>query len=376
MPAMPFDVHDFPGASRLDRASTRQSRRFVSAWLLVVAAMIAVMIVLGGVTRLTGSGLSIMERAPIMGILPPVSDTEWHRLFDLYRQIPQYSLLHQGFGLAGFKQIFWLEWTHRLWGRLIGFAFLVPLIALWATGRIERRLIPRLGVLFLLGGLQGAVGWFMVSSGFFPDSTAVSPYRLVVHLVLALVLYSALVWTGLSTLSPARYRPAALSVVRPLAVASAIMVGLTIIAGGFMAGLHAGLTYNTFPLMDGHVVPAGYGALHPFWRNLTENIAAVQFDHRVLATTTLALVSVTAAVSWRSGLSRSLCACLLAAVLLQFALGVTTLLLVVPIPVATLHQLGAVILLTTVLVVVHRTFRATLADARRSAAATAAPSGS
>ncbi|HYZ24273.1 MAG TPA: COX15/CtaA family protein, partial [Rhodopila sp.] len=302
------------------------------------------------------------------GILPPMSDADWQRLFDLYKQIPQYSLLHEGFGLSGFKHIFWLEWTHRLWGRLIGFAFLLPLIVLAATGRIERRLIPRLVVLFLLGGLQGAVGWFMVASGFFPDSTAVSPYRLVIHLVLALVLYCALVWTGLSASSPVRYRPLALAWVRALAVASAAMVGLTIVAGGFTAGLHAGLTYNTFPLMDGHLVPEGYAALTPFWRNLTENIAAVQFDHRVLATVTLGLVSATAAVAWRSGLSRVACACLLGAVLLQYGLGVTTLLLVVPVPVATLHQFGAVILLTAVLVVVHRTFRATLAGVRQAAA--------
>jgi cytochrome c oxidase assembly protein subunit 15 len=368
MPAMPFDVHDFPGATRLDRASTRQSRRLVSAWLLGVAAMIAVMIVLGGATRLTGSGLSIMEWAPVTGALPPMNEADWQHLFDLYKQIPQYSLLHEGFGLAGFKHIFWLEWTHRLWGRLIGFAFLIPLVALAVTGRIERRLIPRLGVLFLLGGLQGAVGWFMVASGFFPESTAVSPYRLVIHLALALILYCALVWTGLSTLSPVRHRPAALAGVRVLALASVTMVGMTIIAGGFTAGLHAGLTYNTFPLMDGHLVPAGYASLHPFWRNLTENIAAVQFDHRVLATAVLTVVSMTAVVAWRSGLSRRLCACLMGAVLLQYGLGVTTLLLVVPVPVATLHQFGAVVLLTTVLAVVHRTFRATLAGARQAAA--------
>ena len=141
--------------------------------------MVLVMIVLGGVTRLTGSGLSIMEWAPFAGTLPPMSDAEWQRLYHLYQQIPQYSLVNEGLGLAGFKQIFWLEWIHRLWGRLIGLAFIVPLIWFWATGRIERRLRPRLALLFVLGGLQGAVGWFMVASGFEPEATAVSPYRLV-----------------------------------------------------------------------------------------------------------------------------------------------------------------------------------------------------
>src|ERR1700693_4001592 len=204
---MPFDVHDFSAASRMDRAATRQSRRLVAIWLFTVAAMIMVMIVLGGATRLTGSGLSIMEWAPLMGALPPTSDAEWRRLFALYQKIPQYALVNDGFGLAGFKHIFWLEWTHRLWGRLIGLVFLLPMLWLWATARIERRLVPRLGLLFVLGGLQGAVGWFMVASGFLPDTTAVSPYRLVIHLALALTLYTAIVWTGLSALHPARYRP-------------------------------------------------------------------------------------------------------------------------------------------------------------------------
>jgi cytochrome c oxidase assembly protein subunit 15 len=351
---MPFDVHDFPGASRMDRAATRQSRRLVAIWLFSVAAMIMVMIVLGGATRLTGSGLSIMEWAPIMGALPPASNAEWHRLFALYQKIPQYALVNQGFGLNGFKHIFWLEWTHRLWGRLIGLVFLVPMLWLWATARIERHLLPRLGVLFLLGGLQGAVGWFMVASGFLPDTTAVSPYRLVIHLMLALILYAAIIWTALSALHPIRYRPTVPPLVRGLAFTGLGMVSLTILAGGFTAGLHAGLTYNTFPLMDGRLVPDGYATLHPFIRNLTENLAAVQFDHRLLATITLILVTVLATLGWRSALPRPLAACLVVAVLGQYLLGVTTLLLVVPVPVATLHQSGAVLLLTVMLVVVHR----------------------
>jgi len=255
---MPFDVHDFPDASRMDRAATRQSRRLVAIWLFTVAAMIMVMIVLGGATRLTGSGLSIMEWAPLMGALPPTSDAEWHRLFALYQKIPQYTLVNDGFGLDGFKHIFWLEWTHRLWGRLIGAVFLVPMLILFATARIERRVLPRLGLLFVLGGLQGAIGWFMVASGFLPDATAVSPYRLVIHLTLALLLYAAIVWTGLSALYPLRHRVPVSRRLHVLAFASLVMVSLTILAGGFTAGLHAGLTYNTFPLMDGRLVPDGY----------------------------------------------------------------------------------------------------------------------
>jgi cytochrome c oxidase assembly protein subunit 15 len=351
---MPFDVHDFPDASRMDRAATRQSRRLVAIWLFTVAAMIMVMIVLGGATRLTGSGLSIMEWAPLMGVLPPVSNAEWHRLFALYQEIPQYKLVNDGFGIDGFKHIFWLEWTHRLWGRLIGVVFLLPMLYLWATARIERHVLPHLGLLFILGGLQGAVGWFMVASGFLPDTTAVSPYRLVIHLSLALVLYAAIVWTGLSALYPLRHRVPVSRLLRILSVSGLVMVSLTILAGGFTAGLHAGLTYNTFPLMDGRLVPDGYATLDPFVRNLTENVAAVQFDHRLLATFTLIIVSTLAVVGWRAGLPRPLMTCLAGAVLVQYALGVTTLLLVVPVSVATLHQCGAVILLTVTLILVHR----------------------
>lgn len=337
----------------MDRAATRHGRRLVAIWLFTVAAMIMVMIVLGGATRLTGSGLSIMEWDPLMGVLPPTTNAEWQRLFALYQKIPQYTLVNAGFGIEGFKHIFWLEWTHRLWGRLIGVVFLLPLLWLGFTGRIERHLLPRLGLLFVLGGLQGAVGWFMVASGFMPDSTAVSPYRLVVHLALALTLYAAIVWTGLSALRPIRLRPAIPRFLRPLAIAALVCLSLTIIAGGFTAGLHAGFTYNTFPLMDGHLVPDGLTMLHPLLRNFTENVTTVQFDHRLLATATLILVSTLAVTGWRKGLPPVLMGCLAAAVLAQYALGVTTLLLVVPVPVATMHQAGAVILLTVLLVLVH-----------------------
>jgi len=363
---MPFDVLHFPGAGPEDRASSRGSRRVVAAWLLTVCAMLGVMIVLGGTTRLTGSGLSIMEWAPISGIIPPLDEGEWHRLFAEYKTIPQYHLLHEGFGLAGFKQIFWLEWTHRLWGRLIGLAFFGPLVWLWLTGRIERRLRPRLAVLFALGALQGVVGWVMVASGFFPDSTAVSPYRLVVHLSLALILYGAILWTAMTLLRPRGTlpvpgrtlpgdAPAGLAdrLIRPLAAALTVLVALTIVAGGFVAGTHAGLDYNTFPLMDGRLVPEGYDRLSPWLRNLTENVAAVQFDHRLLATATAVLALVVLAVGLTRAALRPRVIALGTAVGLQYALGVATLLWVVPIPVAAAHQAGAVLLLTAALALLH-----------------------
>jgi cytochrome c oxidase assembly protein subunit 15 len=341
---MPFD------ATLVEQARLRTTRP-VAYWLFGICAMLLVMIVLGGVTRLTGSGLSIMEWAPLSGALPPLSEAEWRRLFALYQQIPQYALVNEGFGIEGFKHIFWLEWAHRLWGRLIGLAFAGPLV--WFVWRraIPRALVPRLALLFALGGLQGAVGWFMVASGFFPDSTAVAPARLVVHLALALTLYSAILWTGLFLLrpEPVAWAPGR---VRALARLAAGLAGLTILAGGFVAGTHAGLTYNTFPLMDGRLVPEGYAMLHPFWRNLFENIPAVQFDHRALATLT-AVAALAAVWAGRASPARRPLLALGAAVVVQYSLGVATLLHAVPVPLAAAHQAVAVLVLTAAIVSLH-----------------------
>ncbi len=330
-----------------------EQHRPIAIWLFVVAGMILVMIVLGGVTRLTGSGLSIMEWAPLMGTLPPMNEAEWQRLFLLYQQIPQYDLVNHGFGLEGFKRIFWLEWTHRLWGRLIGLVFLVPLVWFWWTGRVSRWLRWRLMVFFLVGGLQGAVGWFMVASGFQPDTTSVSPYRLVIHLGLALLLYGAIVWTGLSELSPVPAERQGSSALLGLVRVGTGLVCLTILAGGFVAGLHAGLTYNTFPLMEGGLLPPGYADLHPFFLNLTENIAAVQFNHRLLATLTVLVAAGALAVGWRVSALRVRVAAAGILVAAQYCLGVATLLWVVPTDLAAMHQAGAALLLTAYLVLLH-----------------------
>lgn len=353
---MPFDVRDFPGVPPEDKAANRRNRQVVAAWLFTICGMILVMIVLGGATRLTGSGLSIMEWAPFRGVLPPRSHEEWVRLFQLYQKIPQYRLLHAGFGLDDFRRIFWLEWVHRLWGRLIGLAFLFPLVWLWATGRIERRLRPRLAVIFVLGGLQGAVGWFMVASGFLPETTAVSPYRLVIHLALALVLYGAILWTGLSVLRPYGHAPGGTRLARILTGGCCVLVALTIIAGGFVAGTHAGLDYNTFPLMEGSLVPPAYARLRPFLLNLTENIAAVQFDHRLLATLTVAATAAAVIAGFRATVprfARTAMALLGAGVALQYSLGVLNLLYVVPPGLAVLHQGMAVLALTAALNALH-----------------------
>jgi cytochrome c oxidase assembly protein subunit 15 len=351
---MPFDLDTT--RTRLETPRQRQDRHLVAAWLFVVCGMVLVMIALGGATRLTGSGLSIMEWAPIMGALPPLSEGEWERLFHLYQAIPQYELINQGFGLAGFKHIFWLEWSHRLWGRLIGLAFAIPLVVFMLRGSIRRPLWLRLGLFLVLGGLQGAVGWFMVASGFAENSTAVSAYRLVAHLGLALALYAAILWTGLGVLRPGPRRLETGPAFRVLLTASCVFIAVTILAGGFVAGLHAGLIYNSFPWMGAGLVPPDYAVLQPFVRNLTENLAAVQFDHRVLATATAALVLATVWTGLKSPLPRIVrraVAVMGAAVLAQYALGVCTLLWVVPVDLAVAHQATAVLLLTAALVALH-----------------------
>ena len=353
---MPFDVSDFPDLPPGERGETRQNRRRIALWLFGLCAMIFVMVVLGGLTRLTGSGLSIMEWAPVTGILPPLDHAQWEHLFALYKQTPQYQLVNDGFGLAGFQRIFWLEWVHRLWGRLLGMAVLVPMGWFWVRGLLPRRLIPRLIGFFVLGGLQGAVGWFMVRSGFFADATAVAPARLVVHLVLALVLYAAILWTGLSALYSAPSAPPSTRGLRRVVAAFTAALALTIAAGGFVAGTHAGFAYNSFPLMSGHLVPRAYAHLHPFWRNLTANIAAVQFDHRVLASLTAVLGLLAAAMALSGGLPWRIRGPVLATaglVIVQYALGVATLLLVVPVPLAAAHQANAVLTLTASLVALH-----------------------
>jgi len=353
---MPFDLIS-PATSARVSASRPPPPRTVAVWLFVICAMLLVMVSLGGATRLTGSGLSIMEWAPLMGTLPPVSEAEWQRLYGLYQTIPQYALQNHGFGLEGFKGIFWLEWTHRLWGRLLGLAFAGPLLWFVWRGAIRGRLARRLGALFLLGGLQGAIGWFMVASGFAADSTAVSPYRLVIHLSMALLLYAAILWTALSLwrdgeTGTAYARPS----LRRLVATTAALVALTVVAGGFVAGLHAGLAYNSFPLMNGSLIPEGYGHLQPFARNLTENIAAVQFNHRLLATLTASVALLTAGYGlWLGAAGRLRWALLAVAglVVAQYALGIATLLAMVPVSLGTLHQALAVMVLTAALVALH-----------------------
>ncbi|MHA1151595.1 MAG: COX15/CtaA family protein [Alphaproteobacteria bacterium] len=329
---------------------TSADDRAIAIWLLVCCAMIFAMAVIGAITRLTESGLSIMEWAPVTGALPPLSTAEWERVFAIYRQIPEYTELNRDMTLAEFKTIFWWEYVHRLWGRAIGVVFLAPFLWFLLRGRIRRALAPHLVVMFLLGGLQGALGWYMVASGF-AGRTDVSQYRLVAHLGAAVAIYLYLLWVALGLLFPAPETsadPRAGSLRRWLILLLAL-AGVTLASGGFVAGINAGLVYNTFPLMDGEWVPSGYGLMAPWVLNLFENEIAVQFNHRLLAVATAGLAGLLWFWSRRLDLSaraRLACELVLAMAVLQFGLGVATLLLVVPVRLAALHQAGALGLVT------------------------------
>lgn len=322
--------------------------------------MLLCMIALGGYTRLTGSGLSIMDWKPITGMIPPLSHAEWVREFDLYKTIPQYQIINNGFGLDGFKQIFWAEWSHRFLGRLIGLVVLLPLIYFIIKGAITKKLAFLLFVFFILGGLQGGIGWFMVHSGFRPDSTAVEPVRLVLHLSCAIALYIAILWTGLSVRNPQSDLSLEKNIIKPVRTLlwiDIVLLCITIIAGGFTAGTHAGHSFNTFPLMNGHLIPENYGSLSPFMANFIDNIATIQFNHRLLATLTVIMVFITLFVGLKSTITKPVKDGLMLmgwAVLIQYALGITTLLLVVPVWAGTVHQAFAVVLLTTLIIALHR----------------------
>lgn len=337
-----------------DNVSVRKvNDRAIAFWLLLCCAMIFAMALIGAITRLTESGLSIMEWAPLRGILPPLSEAEWQRVFALYQQIPEYQEVNLGMSLADFKSIFWWEYLHRLWGRLIGLVFLLPFLWFLLRGRIRAGLAPHLLAMFLLGGLQGLLGWVMVASGF-AERNDVSQYRLTAHLLAALAIYGYIFWVASGLLLaeiPAKREPR-LGCLRRGLIALLLLLLVTIGSGGFVAGLNAGLIYNSFPLMDGALVPADYGRLMPWFMNFFENIAAVQFNHRVLAITLLTIVLLLWAWSLRLDLApqlRRAMAILLAVALLQVTLGISTLLLVVPIPLAVLHQAGAILLLTACL---------------------------
>lgn len=332
--------------------------RSLATWLLICSALVLVVVVVGGITRLTHSGLSIVEWKPVLGVIPPITEASWRDAFEKYQLTPEYQKVNRGMSIEAFKGIYWVEWVHRLLGRLIGVVFLVPFVYWRARGRVPPALMPRLVGLFILGGLQGALGWYMVASGLV-DVPRVSPYRLAAHLGLAAVVFGGLVWTALDLLRP---QPAAAIVpvsarVRRLATAVLALVLVVIVSGAFVAGTRAGFAFNTFPLMGGRVIPEGIFSARPLWTNLFENIATVQFDHRLLA----GLLSLLIVVLWwqlsrpsRPMATRAAAHLLLGGLVLQVALGVATLLYVVPTPLAVAHQGSAFVLFGLALLVRHR----------------------
>lgn len=355
--------------------------RAIRRWLYVVAAMVLAMVLLGGATRLTESGLSITEWQPVTGALPPLSAAQWQAEFESYQAIPQYRELNSGMSLSAFKTIFWWEWTHRLIGRLIGVVFLLPFLWFLWRGWIGPGLRGRLWLIFGLGALQGAVGWWMVASGL-ADRVEVSQYRLATHLVLACAIYVAIIWTAQQLgdrypALPTSFEPSFKPVASPLvvegrvrtrtrvgALSLLILVLAQIYLGALVAGLRAGYVYNTWPLIDGAIVPdaARLFLATPFWRNFFENTLTVQFDHRMLAYT-IFICALLHALDVASTVKRGwivMSAVVLAlAVTLQAALGISTLLQRVPLDLALMHQAMAMLVLT-----VATTHAALVADRR------------
>jgi cytochrome c oxidase assembly protein subunit 15 len=314
-----------------------KSQSAVVLWLMGVATIIIAMVIIGGLTRLTGSGLSITEWDLITGVIPPLNDAQWAQAFAKYQRIPQYAIENRGMTLDGFQEIFWWEWTHRLLGRLVSVVFLVPFIWFAATGTIARKQWPRFIILFVLGGLQGLIGWWMVQSGL-ETRVTVSQYRLAIHLGAAIILLGAILWTALDYWRGVEARP------KPAGRAFVLtgMIYAQMLLGALVAGLHAGLIYNTWPDMNGQIFPEDSFFLTPLWRNFFENPSLVQFDHRIgaYAVMAMALFIFSRAVRLTGEAKKSGKAVAIIATI-QVFIGITTLLLNVPQPLAAIHQLTA-----------------------------------
>ena len=320
---------------------TDRDRRQVAGWLLACAGLVFAIVLVGGITRLTRSGLSIVEWQPLIGALPPLSEAAWQELFAKYRETPEYRLVNHAMTLEGFKGIFWWEYIHRLLARAIGLVFLLPLLFFQLRRKLDRPLALKLWGIFALGALQGLMGWLMVKSGLI-DDPKVNPVRLSLHLGLALLVFAAELWVALDLLFPGRRRSQGLPAVLPL------VIFLMALSGGMVAGLRAGYAYNTFPLMNGHLVPPETLLLEPWWQNFLYNMATVQLVHRAFFWLLLVLVAL---VWWRRRDTAG--NALLAAFVVQAALGITTLLLRVPVGFGAAHQGGAVLLLAAALWVAH-----------------------
>lgn len=338
----------------MNDSPTMDSRnKAVATWLLICCAIVFVMVVLGGVTRLTGSGLSMAEWRPIMGVLPPITDAEWQRVFEIYQQTPEFQKVNSHFDVNDFKGIFWLEYIHRVIGRLLGFVFAVPLVYFVVREYITPRQVPFYLLMLALGGAQGLIGKIMVASGQV-DAPHVSQYKLTAHLAAAFLVYAMMLWRSLSLLHPEE--PGARHNRFRSTLVITTLITITILSGGFVAGLKAGLVYPTFPMMGEYWLPPELFALDPFWRNFFDHRATVQFDHRLLAITTFVLIVVYWFRARQADLptrARRSTNALLHTAVLQVILGISTLLLGVPVILAVSHQAVAMLLFTVVLYLQH-----------------------
>ena len=323
------------------------ARRPVAAWLLACCALVFAMVVVGGVTRLTHSGLSIVEWQPFIGTIPPLTDADWAEQFEKYKLTPEFKQRNHAMTVEGFKGIFWWEYFHRLLGRVIGLAFLLPFVWFLARGRLDAPLAGRLAGLFVLGGLQGAMGWYMVKSGLV-DDPRVSQFRLTAHLGLALLIHALMLWVATGLLLGTRSAKA--SRAARFALAFAGLVFAMALTGGLVAGIRAGFAYNTWPLMNGHFMPPEVWMIEPWWRNFGWNMAMVQFVHRTLA---LVLLAFALALAWRvlrdpatPRIARIAAGTLAVVVPAQVTLGIATLLATVPVSLGAAHQGGAVVVLS------------------------------
>jgi len=317
----------------------------VALWIWSLAALVFLMVVVGGATRLTESGLSITEWKPITGVIPPLTEADWLDEFGKYQKIPQFSAMFPDMDVAGFKFIFFWEWSHRIIGRALGFVLLLPLVFFWATGRLTNDLKAKMLGILALGGLQGFVGWWMVSSGL-TKRVEVAQERLAIHLLLASLTFACLVWIAASLKKKVATPGAA--TLRPLANIILFVTFVQIGLGALVAGLRAGRVYNTWPLMDGSFLPPKdvLTSLTPFWRNLTDNVATVQLDHRLVAYTLLVLAAVQLVIALKAGGKATIRATVfLGIVIVQAALGIITLLLAVPLWAGLLHQAFAMAVL-------------------------------
>ncbi|MFA5900312.1 MAG: COX15/CtaA family protein [Hyphomicrobium sp.] len=336
--------------------------RAVSLWLAFVAVLVFAMVVVGGATRLTDSGLSITEWQPLLGAIPPLGDSDWHAAFDKYKAIPEYSIVNAGMSLEAFKAIYWWEWSHRFLGRFVGVAFALPFFFFWFTGRVRGLFALKCLGVFALGGLQGAIGWYMVKSGLV-DRIDVSQYRLALHLLTAFSILSLLVWLALEAgpdTGRVRLRTVTLWQLRT-ATALFVLVFVQSGLGALVAGLKAGLTYNTWPLMDGKLLPDGLLSHAPWYTNFFENVTTVQFDHRMTAYAVfvLALVHLVSVIRTADdervvGSAGLLALCVLA----QMLIGIWTLISGVPLALGLAHQGGAAIVVAVATLHLHAIRRA------------------